>query len=304
MVIIYLLLKLKICNLNIIDWLMMFLFNSITPKKLENNITNYLKCHKVYISTTTNPERIKILTITLPQIITDYVDEVHVNIPLKYKNKEDYDDKDIDELSKIPKVKIFRVDKDLGPVTKILPTLKRIDDKDSIIISIDDDILYAKNHINRLIKMSVLYPNDVIGCGYRFSENKTTKSIKCFDMDRIHEWWPTIPANEPYIDIVEGYAGIAYKKRFIDCELLEKLNELSVDCKFSDDLTINYVLAKHNVKRRKIYSNLLNVFFIGIYPLSHGESKGISKHKTPSGYKSYNLYKVVKCLNKIQDKLI
>ena len=38
---------------------------------------------------------------------------------------------------------------------------------------------------------------------------------------------------------------------------------------------------------------------IDLYPLTYGENKGLSKVKAPDGYHSYNLYKVIKCINKI-----
>jgi hypothetical protein len=186
----------------------------------------------------------------------------------------------------------------LGPITKILPTLKRVRDEDAIIISIDDDIIYKKKLINDLVKNSIKYPNEVIGgIGYKFINEKSTKKARCFDVDTISEWWPAPyeSKDSKYVDIIEGFGGIAYKKRLVDIPLLEKLNEVSYNCKFSDDLTISYVLAKYNVKRR----NLKKLHF---YPLNNGEEKGISKKKTPPNYTSYNRYKVVKCLDEIKKK--
>ena len=292
------LLHLTINSLTLLDRLYISYFSILPSVKIGNDVKKTLKHHKVYISMTTNPERIKALPMLLPLINTEYVDEIHINIPLKYKNTEDYDENDILELKLIDKVRVFRVEKDLGPVTKILPTLRRVGDEDAIIISLDDDIAYTKSLINKLIETSIKYPNEVVGGrGYTFSSCKSNEKIRCFDIDSINEWWSSESATKPYVDIIEGFGGIAYKKRLVDCDLLEKLNEVSSNCKFSDDLTINYTLAKRGVKRRKLgweYNK-------SVYPLTYGEINGISKHKAPDGYKSYNLYKVVNCLDEIKN---
>ena len=53
--------------------------------------------------------------------------KINIVLPLTYgRDNTKYPTKLITTLRKFPKVKIIRVKKDLGPITKILPTLEKI----------------------------------------------------------------------------------------------------------------------------------------------------------------------------------
>ena len=69
--------------------------------------------------------------------------EIHLNIPyVNKKNQSEYIIPEWLNLIDNPKLKIFRTD-DYGSITKILPTLMRIDENsEQIIITLDDDLEY------------------------------------------------------------------------------------------------------------------------------------------------------------------
>ena len=72
------------------------------------------------------------------QSFDDY--EIHFNIPDENKlTKEKYIIPDW--LLEYPKIKIFRTE-DFGPATKLIPTVERIVDNDTIIVVVDDDLIY------------------------------------------------------------------------------------------------------------------------------------------------------------------
>jgi hypothetical protein len=260
--------------------------------------------NKVYITLTTDPKRIKLLPLMLSLLDTENVYKIHINIPKKYRNEESYDNKDIEKLKKIKKVKVFRIKEDIGPITKMLPTIERVKDKDSIIISIDDDIIYPRGLVNEMIYQSEKYPNEIVtGNGFSFDLFPSKKKYKGYDIERMKEWWAySSPRRPPQVDVVEGFGAISYRKRFVDVDMLKKFNDTSKYCKLSDDITINYMLSINKVKRRVIYNKYLNSDII--YPLSTGEQEGLHTHEPPENYWDYNVYKYVQCINNINEKYI
>ena len=231
-------------------------------------ILKYLSKHKVYCTLTSSPERLKKSQKVLRQILkSPYISKIYINLPQKYRDKEKYKKRDIKYIEDIsPKISIKRIGKDIGPISKILPTLSRIRDKKALIISIDDDVHYPKALINELIYYSVKYPKIIWGgAGFSFG-----------DMEDIigREKWPEKRKPRfPYVDVIEGWGGIAYKKSFLDIPKIRKLLKKGKVCKLSDDLVISYVLSKKKIKRKVVS----NKYFSGnedVKPLSYGLGKG------------------------------
>jgi hypothetical protein len=231
-------------------------------------ILKYLRKHKVYCSLTSSPERLKKSQKVLRQILNSpYISKIYVNLPEKYRDTDKYNKKDIDYIQNLSqKIKIRRIKKDIGPISKILPTLTRIRDNKAIIISIDDDVYYPQTLINELIYYSVKYPKTIWGgAGFGFGDMETI-------LKRTN-WPEKRKPRFPYVDVIEGWGAIAYKKGFLDIPLVKKLLKKGKVCKLSDDLVISYVLAKNKIKRKVI----MNKYFSGnedVKPLSYGLGKG------------------------------
>ena len=117
-------------------------------KYLRKNRINSKR--KVVISLTTIPDRIDKLKPTLCSLLdnTKRVDEIVINIPYKTIKGDRY--KIPKWLKSLKNVKIYRVDKDYGPSTKLLPTLLRESSK-TIIIVVDDDVIYGSKTIESYI---------------------------------------------------------------------------------------------------------------------------------------------------------
>jgi hypothetical protein len=116
---------------------------------------------KAVITLTTIPSRLiskypedihKCLDSLLDQTFEDY--EIHFNIPYKLNSTgEDYIipewlDKMVEEN---PKLKYFRGE-DYGSITKIVDTLKRIEDPNCVIITADDDLVYHPEMVEEQYK--------------------------------------------------------------------------------------------------------------------------------------------------------
>lgn len=126
-------------------------------KYLENyrNLDkNYDK--KVIISFTTTPEKINKIKPMLNSLLdqTVKVDQFVLNIPPNFNCEVP------EEYKKM--LNVFNCGKDYGCVTKLIPTLLREDDNSSIIILLNDNIIYGKDFIENLIEEYKKYKLPII----------------------------------------------------------------------------------------------------------------------------------------------
>jgi len=275
---------------------------NIKPKRITPKVRNYLNRHKVYISCTTSPLRLKKLPIVLNLLDLSEVSEIHINLPKQYRNKKDggvYKQQDIDLVKSVDsRIKIHRIPEDIGPLTKIIPTLLRVHDPLSIVISIDDDIGYPYNLVSSIIHHSVTRPREICcGAGIVFGDYPGSEFNRNF--------WPRLPSRG-CVDIVEGWGGIGYKKSIVTIRMIEeilKLNKLSVDCKLSDDFTISYVLAEHGIKAREIpgIRDRLESFTYGFDADALNQGSGVEKSENVD---DMNMVKYHRCLEHIPKKTL
>lgn len=263
------------------------------PKKLLKSATKY----DVYITLTSSPERLDKVISVLNLLDIRYVKEIHINLPKFYRNDKKlvYKQSHIDNLKKSnPKIKIFRLKDDLGPITKILPTIERIKKNNSLIISIDDDIAYPFDMITDLINNSAKYPNNIICMsGFIFGGRNMKKSndseyYEQADWDRY--LWPVKKYPKfPYIDVLEGFSGVCYNRSLINDQMILYIKYLNSLCKLSDDLTISYMFSYFNIPIRSLgrHSEMI--------PLPYGE-EGESLHGGGDDDIDMNFIKYGECL--------
>jgi hypothetical protein len=117
-------------------------------EKYIKNYKNLDNAHtkKVVISLSTTSENIKKLKPVLKSILdqTVKVNMIVLNIPKDQFTEIPEDYKDM--------ASIIKCGKYYGLATKIIPTLLREDNKDTIIIMIDDNIIYGKDFVETLIE--------------------------------------------------------------------------------------------------------------------------------------------------------
>jgi len=111
---------------------------------------------RTVISMTSIPERLNYLRPVLNSLLdqTYKVDEISLNIPHVSRKGTSYEiPKWLEDLAKNMEspIQIHRVPVDLGPGTKILPTLKR-ETLDTIVIVVDDDNIYSSKLVEGLIE--------------------------------------------------------------------------------------------------------------------------------------------------------
>jgi hypothetical protein len=277
-----------------IEYLNLFKHRQRDLKKIPK-VIKYIEEHGVYISCTSSPTRLRKITTVLSLILMNkYVRKIFICLPRLYRNKEKYSDDDIKFVKSISnKVEIIRNEIDIGPSNKIVPAIENIKDGKSIIISMDDDIGYPVSLINELIYYSVMYPKQVItGGGFIFGDYDNS------NYDR-KKWSIKRKPKYPFVDVVEGWCAIAYRKELFDVEMLMELINIDTKCKLSDDFIISYMLGKNKVKMRSIQNIYYNPSTI--YSFKYGFLAD-ALHQTGNVSKDVedaNMIRYQECLEKI-----
>jgi hypothetical protein len=243
----------KINVMQIIIFILVFLLFSIIQTRVYISINTFVKNFifqqsvpkefkmekRFVVSLTTSPTRINKIKRVLDSIMNQDFrpDRIYLNLPRLFKR----------DNSKFKKIPTFITDNplvfinwctDIGPATKIIPALKHETDPESIIISIDDDILYGKNVLSNLVYYSYLYPDAVI-TGSSFLENnqeytKLYKKIPIFS--RLY-----------YSQFLEGFSGVLYKTRFFQNFNSDYITQSPISCQRGDDLMLSNFLLSQNI---------------------------------------------------------
>jgi len=197
----------------------------------------------IVVSLTTSPTRIHTLKPVLKRLMEQTVqpDKIVLNIPYVFKRTgETYT---IPDYLYQPWLYINRCE-DIGPATKIIPTRELVKDPDTIIISVDDDILYKKDMIETFLKYAHL-PYVLSGDGYVGN-------------------YKTIKVGDEIMNVsqtIEGFGGVCYRKKHLD---KIKLSNTRNDCFTSDDFILSNQLGKQNIEILKIPNTVSKKLNIGL----------------------------------------
>lgn len=160
--------------------------------------------------------------------------EIHLNIPFvnKKSNQEYLIPKWLENYINIyPKLKVFRTE-DYGSITKLLPTIERITNPDQIIITVDDDLLYADGFIEYHLSKRTIYDDCAIGFA----------GIGSIPNDICH--FCTTVEKDVRVKILEGYKTVSYKRNFFGDDFKN-----FVIGNWNDDMTISAYLGMNNIKK-------------------------------------------------------
>ncbi len=140
--------------------------------------------------------------------------------------------------------KINRCD-DQGSATKLLPTLDLIEDKDQIIIVVDDDHTYHEDMVKEHLKHRLNWPEFAIGYdGQRARDQRTTARAVIFDDPRDH--WVGAHGLSIYVDILQHYKSVSYTRGMFK----EDFNDFWTEYKhWCDDTCIAAYMSKHRTPR-------------------------------------------------------
>lgn len=186
---------------------------------------NFETIRQVIVSLTTSPLRISKIKPVIDSIINQTMppNKIVLNLPYVFKRDNSTFALPLPEFTIQNSKIVINWCEDIGPITKVLPTVHIADNMEDIIISIDDDIEYHPEFIETLLYASEQYPNSVI-------TGSAVHNIK----------------DDSYA-LAEGYCGILYKKKFLIGFNVEDIKRYPRACYLGDDLTISNYLAKQGI---------------------------------------------------------
>lgn len=180
------------------------IINNITKRDILDIVPKYLQLKRVpipqhtVISLTTIPSRIDELYYVIYSLLdqTTRVDEILLNIPYENKKGKYHIPLWMTKLVKCAPFIILNRCIDVGPITKMVPSLERYNDKTTTFIIVDDDTIYKRTMVEKLCLLSLLHPRAAItNTGYRTF--RKDGSIKKYD---------SFP-NVRHVDVLMGYCG-------------------------------------------------------------------------------------------------
>lgn len=161
------------------------------------------------------------------QTYQDY--EIHFNIPNENKTTgEQYIVPDW--LSEYDKVKIFRTE-DFGPATKLIPTVERITDPETVIVVVDDDLIYHEEMLQAQVDNQIKWPEAIVGYDGLRSRDEDGAFASNFKDARDYfftsQWFST------RVDILQHYKTVSYKRRYFEEDFFDFAKE---NYSWADDL--------------------------------------------------------------------
>ena len=259
----------------------------IVKQKLKKNPIN------IVVSLTTTPYRINEIQFVLDSILRQSITptKIYLNVPWVFKreNRKYIIPRWLKNYSN--NIIINRTE-DYGPATKLIATLEREHDPNTIIITIDDDHTYSKHIVRDLIRPYLTnktkFKNTAFtGSGLNFI------SSDHFGIGIL----PLLPGDHELSLVVMGASGVAYRRDFFKNDIFSLIKNLPISCFLSDDLMISAYLLVHNVNILKLFNMTYNPVFSLIDPLP----QHFSRDALQSGAKGIGLgsneENYAKCLN-------
>jgi hypothetical protein len=186
---------------------------------------------RAVFSLSTSPSRIKTIGATVRSLLaqTRPPDRIHVNCPWVFKRTGgEFAGEDLDALAGLAPgiIRINRCE-DMGPVSKLLPTLEVEPAGDTLIVILDDDNTYPPELLERALDECAAVQGAVLA----------------------NRFWTIVPG----FDVAEGWRGIAIRRNLIDAGDFAAFVRTAVedhDCYRSDDVVISYYLRLRGVPLR------------------------------------------------------
>lgn len=213
---------------------------------------------RVVISLTTVPGRYDKLLNTLSYLKQqDYpVSAIYLTIPaISRRFGKAYPDPP-PEITKL--VTVVRIEKDYGPICKIIGALINEPDPDTLIITCDDDIVYSPNLVSSLVRESKTHPNSAVGgSGLFLSGGLTLYSYHCHSVYHRNFLLDFhIPDHGRDVEILCGFSGVLYpRSAFPQAQSEEELDELlrytdhSMDIFLNDDVLLSAWMSHQGYRR-------------------------------------------------------
>uniref|UniRef100_A0A6C0B4A0 Glycosyl transferase 64 domain-containing protein n=1 Tax=viral metagenome TaxID=1070528 RepID=A0A6C0B4A0_9ZZZZ len=205
-----------------------FVEDKINTEKLKDEFP------LVIVTLTTSPKRISKIKVVIDSIMQQTIlpNKIVLNLPHVFKRDGSTYDEIPDFITNNELIEINRCE-DIGPATKVVPTSLLYNDPDTVLISVDDDIIYNKDVIENLLQYSYEYPDCTItGMVDKYNRYEYNNKLNKYTF---------------YGADVMGFSGVLYKSKFFDGFDKSTLLGLPKFCYASDDLIIANFLFKNQI---------------------------------------------------------
>jgi len=195
---------------------------STVPERLENKDENGLKL---------------VLSSLCQQNDNNY--EVHFNIPYvsKITNKKYIIPNWISDYEKrYSHLKIFRTE-DFGPPTKFVPTVKRIEDGETILVIVDDDLIYHNELVSEHRKYQNILKDSVVGYDGRGCE------IPLYNSD-LRDSWILCVTEIRETHFLQHYKSVSYKVKLFTDDFFNNYFGKTM----SDDVLVSTYFRNNRIK--------------------------------------------------------
>jgi hypothetical protein len=128
-----------------------------------------------------------------------------------------------------------------GPYRKLLPVIEEVGEED-IVVTADDDVLYSKHWLRRMIERATSHPGHVVCARARRIQKNIIGRFQNYSN------WPLIvEKTEGLLLLPIGCSGVAYRKSLLDMGFI--LDTAYLDCApTADDIWFRLASIRKNVK--------------------------------------------------------
>lgn len=224
----------------------LFKMRHTNPKKWIDRIEGKKKSDAV-ISLSILPARFKHFEPTLNSITDQTVlpEKIIINLPKTFRrDKTNYVIPDY--VKSHPLIHINWIEEDMGPATKILPTIELYEkEPDKLIIVLDDDQIYSKGMVENYVKNSAKLPEAAL----TLSGWTVPKSFDHGDKVQLYGaivrvYRPDTSVREPVrVDCLQGAASFAVKPKLFDSRVFDFVNAPK-EAFFVDDIWLSGNLSR------------------------------------------------------------
>jgi len=147
-----------------------------------------------------------------------------------------------DALLNHPVVSILPSDRDWGPATKLIPTLRHYSDApDTLILAVDDDNIYPRTYLETFARFSLSHPDAALSLrGWHVPPSRYWNDVR--------EFKGTSISSPVETDVIQGCGGILVRPGFFDEEFFD-YTPAPQEAFFVDDVWISGHLARRGIRR-------------------------------------------------------
>lgn len=225
------------------DKLIISRYNDLSMNTIEIGITPNLRCeYPIIVSLTTYSYRINEVYLTIESLLHQTIKPNRIilwldrkfentNIPIQLKNQE-------------KRGLEIRFCMDIRSYTKLVPTIELC--PDSIIVTVDDDIIYTPDFIEHLINHYMDDPTKV----YFYRGHKIAYD-KNGNLTPYSKWVKTGASGSSLFNLPTGVGGVLYPPYCFHKEVLNKDIFLDI-CPYADDIWFKAMTLLNGIECQKI----------------------------------------------------